>query len=474
MIVENQTDLIVTNFKRQADNLAKNTLATLEKLTITQDQDDNYRLLQESLKSYDLNWYKIFDQQANLWHSYPITTQTARAAARENAKIKKEVLQKIQQLVSTSSLFQARYLVDLRQGDFSIKLFIPLSGNKVFLLASLNLKSMQERLALVYYQVVGAVVWGIVFHTLFAIFLLRLIFRRVSLLVSASKKMGEGDLSSRVSWKINTNKQDELDILGSSFNTMASSIQEKIETISKLNYQIQQELKVGKEVQSLLLSPPQEIVEMYKPQVYYRPLREVSGDMYHYFHLGSDYRGVFFADASGHGVPAALVTAISFLSLEDVLLRSVPKDKIINELNDSIVKRMEQSFYLTAVLMLFDNAGKLWTTNAGHNTFFILSPDGTKREVESDGLPVGILPGAEYSLYSHDVRKGDRIFIYSDGLVETSDANKEEFGMERLEAILKQYSSASIQDMAKGVEESFNRFARNFIDDVTFLIMEVP
>ena len=452
IIVENQTDLIVTNFKRQADNLAKNTLSSLKKLKISQEDDDEYKKLQANLKGYDLNWYKVFDTKANVWHSYPNTLRTIAAVQAENQRIKKEVLQKIQQLSSSSSLFQARYLIDLSQKDFSVRLFLPLSNTQAFLFASLNLKSMQERLALVYYQVIGAVIWGIIFHALFAVFLIRVIFRRIAQLVSASKEMGGGDLSARVKWKMDEKKRDELDTLGASFNEMASSIQNKVETITKLNYQIQQELKVGKEVQNLLLSPPEEVIKMYKPQAYYRPLREVSGDMYHYFYLEDTYRGVFFADASGHGVPAALVTAISFLSLEDVLARSTVKEKIISELNKSIVKRMEQAFYLTAALLLFDKDGKLWTTNAGHNTFFILSPDGSTREIESDGLPVGILPEAEYPMKCHDINKGDRIFIYTDGLIETSDANKEEFGMDRLKSALSQYGSAPIDQMAKALK----------------------
>ena len=293
--------------------------------------------------------------------------------------------------------------------------------------------------------------------------------------------MSAGDLSSRVDWKIDEEKKDELDVLGLSFNEMASNVQEKIrtiteqmETISTLNRQIQQELKIGKEVQKLLITAPEGIMKDCKPYVYYRPLREVSGDMFHYFKFTNGMRGVFFADASGHGVPAALVTAISFLGLEDVLRRQLKKEDVMNTLNHSITVRMQQAFYLTAVLALFDDSGQLWLSNAGHNTFFILPRQGKRIEIESDGLPVGVLPDSEYPLHKYQVQKGDRIFIYSDGLIETTNKQKEEFGLERLTSILDKHLSRPIEEMAGEVQKSFDDFACNFTDDVTFLCMEIP
>ncbi len=482
IIIENQTDLLITNFKYQADSLAKSTLSSLRNLEIGKRKNKSISVgtdLRQSLSSYDLNWYKLFDRSGLLLQEY--SSSDIKDKSKKKSIVSKEVIQKVQQLLSNASLFQARYMVELKKEDFSIEVLLPVGvKKKTFLFASLNLKSMRDRLNRVYYQVAGAVVWGILFHFLFAIFLMRLIFRRVSFLVNASTKMGGGDLSSRVEWKMNDEKRDELDVLGLSFNTMAGNVQEKVQTISHqievisgLNKQIQQELKVGKEVQRLLISAPESIVEDLRPQVYYRPLREVSGDMFHYFKLSDGARGVFFADASGHGVPAALVTAISFLSLEDVLRRSNKMEGLMNALNNSITNRMQQAFYLTAALMIFNDSGQLWVTNAGHNTFFILPKGKEKISIESDGLPIGILPDAEYPMHSYSVNKGDKVFIYSDGLVETTNDKKEEFGMDRLLSIMDKHNSSSVEELSKEVQSSFDNFACNFIDDVTFLALEV-
>ena len=483
MIIENQTDLLVTSFKHQSDSLAKRAASLFSRLEIGPSPNHpGYKKLQDSLGTYDLNWYKVIDAKANIWHEYPKQKEKLLKERRE--EFTKKIRKKLSSLSSRASLFQTRYLIELQKKDFSMELLLPL-GKKgsAFLFASLNLKTMQDRLHLVYYQVLLAVVWGIVFHFLFALFLIRIIFRRIAGLLKASTKMSEGDLSSRIDWKINEEKKDELDVLGLSFNEMASNVQEKVRTISEqvetittLNRQIQQELKIGKEVQNLLISAPEDIMKDCKPYVYYRPLREVSGDMFHYFKITEteDIRGLFFADASGHGVPAALVTAISFLGLEDVLQRDVKKEELMNSLNYSITMRMQQAFYLTAVLALFNTKGQLWLSNAGHNVFFLLSRDGKRVEVESDGLPIGVLPDSEYPLREYKVEKGDRIFVYSDGLVETTNEKKEEFGLERVKEILKKNHSKPIEELGKEVETAFLAFARNFTDDVSFLCIEIP
>ena len=153
MIIENQTDLIITNFKHQSDNLAKSAAGLLSDLKIGPSADDPaYKALHRNLEAYDLNWYKVFDSNGNIWHNYSKVKQSAKE--KEKKKVSKIVLQKLEQLSSRASLFRARYLVELQKEDFSIELLLPLGEkNRVFLLSSLNLKSMQGRLYLVYYQV---------------------------------------------------------------------------------------------------------------------------------------------------------------------------------------------------------------------------------------------------------------------------------------------------------------------------------
>ena len=520
--IDNQTDLIYNNFKAQANNLAQKASSNFSQIKLgSNKKSKGYKYLKEQMELYDLNWYKITNSNGDIlyekhiikkeeetkvykyireqmakyglnWGEDHEINQDKKADSnnkkegnilkKDKEKDRKEMAEKIQLISSTKSLLKANYLVELQKEDFSIRMILPITKSQnSFLYTSLNLSSVQDRKNAVYYQIAMSILWGVIFHALFAVFLSRAIFRRISILVNASKKMKDGDLSTRATWKIKENKEDELDILGTSFNEMAHSVQEKvriiseqIKTISTLNSQIQLELQIGKNVQELLITPNTDVIKEFSPYSYYHPLREVSGDMMHCFNLGN-IKGVFFADASGHGVPAALVTAITFLSLETIIKSNVPKEELLAKLNNEIATRMQQAFYLTAVILLFDpNNGKLWYTNAGHNSFFLSLKNGEMQVIDSICLPVGVLPDAEYPLTSFDVSEGDRIFLYTDGLTETMDDAKEEFGIERLTKIIEDNKSLSSNEMGDKIKEDFTNFARNYIDDVTFLSLDVP
>ena len=512
MILENQTDLIIESFKHQSESLAKSTSTQFKDLNLDAKNisNEDIETIKDLLKIYDINWFALYNGEGKL-----IKTSTKKSDFSKNdtnnktidessknlnkdntevdkinleSNFSKKINEKIQQLESTNSLFQTRYLIELHKENFSIELLISLinennlkniKSNNLYLLTSLNLKSIQERLNLLYFQVLGAVVWGIIFHTLFGIFLIRVIFRRINILVTASEQIEAGDLSTRIQWKIDLDNLDELDVLGVSFNSMVSSVQDKVRTISKqvtviegLNNQIQKELRIGKDVQKMLINVENDLLKVYNPQIFSRPLREVSGDMIHYFQLNDGSKGIFFADASGHGVPAALVTAISYLTFEDILKRNVARDEILNQLNSSLTERLKQSFYLTAVAMVFDSDG-VWITNAGHNTFYIFSQENNRIDVESKGLPIGILPESAYKMEKYKLNKGDKIFIYSDGLTETLDDAGNEYGNERIIEIIEKNKHLNSIEIAKALEIDYNVFAAHYKDDVSYLLLEI-
>ena len=473
MILENQTDLLLVNFKYQSENLAKTVLNQIEKTKISPKEDLNYEKLKNSLLSYNLQNFKIFTDNGTLWHEYP---------KREEAPLRyvdKRILKMSKSLTNQSSLFRSPYLIELNESDFSLEVMIPLIStlkqSQVFLIAQLSIRTIQDRLLSIYYQVAGAIIWGIIFHALFAIFIFRLIFRRIEILKNTSNLMAEGKLDTRANWQKNPKKgYDELDLLGNSFNSMANSIQEKVETISLLNNQIQEELTIGKEVQELFLTSD-EIIKSFQPTLFYRPLREVSGDIYRYYRFNNGYYGIFFADASGHGVSAALITVITLLTLQEIIVKKVPMEKLITELNRLLAIRLDTTYYATAFFMLFAPKGTLHAINAGHNTVFVLPKDSTEvKEIKSQGPPLGLMDESTYKFEKFKVNKGDKIFIYSDGLIETENGNKEQFGLERLLSCLNRMREDKNEAIHKTLEKEFLDFSRHYIDDVTFLLLEIP
>ena len=476
MILENQTELLLINFKYQARELADTVINELKDVEISPSKDANYELLQKSLSNFHLISSSVFTANGKLWHQYP-----------EIDKQPKQVSQDLQgkagDLDIRDSLFRSRYLLELDEKDFSLDLILPLKSriaeNRIFLLARIDIRSIKDRLVSMYYQIIGAVIWGMTFHLLFAFFIFRVILKRVGILNEASLQMKGGNLSARAEWNRKKDKvPDELDILGDSFNSMALEIQGKVETISKLNSQIQQELVIGKEVQNLFLRSKVSM-EVLKPAVSYRPLREVSGDVHSYFAFKGNLQGVFFADASGHGVSAALITVITLMSLEDIISQKIKFGQVIPRLNKLLVKRFDHSYYATGIFALFTPDHKLYVVNAGHTPAFLLpssSRDGSRKaiSISSQGPPIGLEKTSTYPVERINVQKGDKLCLYSDGLIETTDENKEQFGLERLQSCLESNSHKETTQIKEALEDKFVQFAKNYSDDVTFMILEVP
>ena len=482
VILENQTDLLLVNFKYQAESIVKTVLDDdLQEIEFSPNREDlSYRTLVNSLKSYEVQSFRVFTSEGDLWYAY---TPAADAGANKNAtdggpqKIDETLRRKTVEFTTEESLFRSRYVIDLNEDDFSLDFLMPLkskTADRVFLNASLSVNTIRERLNYLYYQVALAVVWGVIFHVAFALFVYRVIFRRVGFLKAASLGMAGGALDTRADWK-RKKSPDELDELGDAFNSMAGNIQHQVQTITKLNDQIQNELEIGKEVQELFLGD-QSMIKEFRPALYYRPLREVSGDVYKFYTFRNGYKGIFFADASGHGVSAALVTTITILSLEEALKRRVRPSEVMARLSDLMAVRLDTSFFATAAFILIDPQGRSYVTNAGHNDPIFLSARGDQviTEIKSHGPPLGFMEDMAYKMNMINTRSGDKIFIYTDGLVEATNADKEQYGLERLHGHLLNHWQEDNQSVAALIEREFTSFAVNYNDDVSFLMLEIP
>ncbi len=514
VILENQTDLLLVNFKYQAESIVKTVLDDdLQEIEFSPDKEDlSYRTLVNSLKSYDVQSFRVFTAEGDLWYAYDAeggaaasakppgesnsddespaepdapadadadaqADDAASAAPTEPGKIDEELRRKTVEFTTEESLFRSRYVIDLNEDDFSLDFLMPLKSkteDRVFLNASLSVNTIRERLNYLYYQVALAVVWGVIFHVAFALFVYRVIFRRVGFLKEASDGMASGALETRADWK-RGKSPDELDELGDAFNSMASNIENQVQTITNLNNQIQNELEIGQEVQELFLGDL-DVIKEFKPSLYYRPLRKVSGDVYQFYKFRNGYKGVFFADASGHGVSAALVTTITILSLQEALKSKVRPSEVMARLSDLMAVRLDTSFFATAAFMLFDSEGSTYITNAGHNDPIFLSARGDQviTEISSHGPPLGFMEDMSYKMNKINTRSGDKIFVYTDGLVETTNAEKEQYGLERLHGHLLGHWQEENQSVADLVEREFTDFAVNYIDDVSFLMLEIP
>jgi serine phosphatase RsbU (regulator of sigma subunit)/predicted ester cyclase len=201
---------------------------------------------------------------------------------------------------------------------------------------------------------------------------------------------------------------------------------------------IEQELLVARRIQQASL--PKEVPELEGWQIspFYRPAREVGGDFYD-FHLLPDGRlGVVVGDATGKGVPAALVmsTTCGMLQLAAQALGSSSPGEVLAQVNEALVARIPQNMFVTCFYAILDpHSSSLSYANAGHDLPY-LQRRGEAEELRARGMPLGLMPGMGYEEKEIVLDCGEAALFYSDGLVEAHDPKGEMFGFPRLRALI--------------------------------------
>lgn len=467
MIFENQLDMLRLNFRLQADRLAVTVLPRLGRMDAG--TREGLRAMDRLLVENHILHYQIFDDAGDLAFE---RAPGASSVLPKEGKVDPAILRKTFELREERGSAREEYSLDLNDEDYSAQYVIPLSASvllserPVYIAAVMRVTDFEARYRQLFIQ--SGIAAGIVFlaHVIFALLVARFFFRRIGLLANASEQLAAGDLSARAGWDVRG--RDELDLLGDTFNQMASQVEGTIRTISNLNHAIQNELTIGKEVQEKFLPDAEKLVE-WKAAVYFRPLREVSGDVYSLFDLQGK-RAVFFADASGHGVSAALVTGLALFALERGGDARNLKE-LADHLNSELVSHLKTMFYMTAALVLLDGQ-TLYYVNAGHPPPLILKKDGTLVELDPTGPPLGIHQKTDLEMKSIPVRSGDRIFFYTDGLIDAGpDADE---ALLKLKDAVRRTGGGTARDVIAGATSWFEAAAENIIDDVTALCMEIP
>nr|WP_275116199.1 SpoIIE family protein phosphatase [Aliiroseovarius subalbicans] len=181
-----------------------------------------------------------------------------------------------------------------------------------------------------------------------------------------------------------------------------------------------------------------------------KPCGHVGGDLVGFFKAGPNKVAVYSIDVSGHGIASALLTARLASYLSDgapeqniALVRdtdgtyvSRPPHEVAILLNDLMLEEMQSDLYCTLLLGCIDlETGRVDLTQCGHPNPAILHADGTMEYVGEGGLPIGLIPDADYDQFTVHLSPGDRLFFYSDGFTECENdagVQLEEDGLERL------------------------------------------
>ena len=206
------------------------------------------------------------------------------------------------------------------------------------------------------------------------------------------------------------------------------------------------------------------------------PAKEVGGDFYDYFLIDDDHLGMVIADVSGKGVPAALFMMASKIILQSVAVMGYSPAEVLQRANDAICSNNEAEMFVTVWLGILElSTGKLTAANAGHEYPAFRQPGG-KFELYKDkhGFVIGGMEGVKYREYELMLEPGARLFVYTDGVPEATNAEKELFGAERMVRALNENADAAPVEILRGMRGAVDAFVRDAeqFDDLTMLCLE--
>ena len=244
---------------------------------------------------------------------------------------------------------------------------------------------------------------------------------------------------------------------------------------------IHADLTVAREIQHAILprnfvlkTPEADRVDIFASMI---AAKDVGGDFYDFFRIDDTHFGFCIADVSGKGVPAAIFMAVSRTLIKATGVRGIPSNECMQIVNDMLCGESVDSMFVTVFYGVFNIlTGEIDFCNAGHNAPYILHADGRVEAVEADiNLVLGALEGIPYKRNKMTLQPGDTLVMYTDGVTEAENVEKELYGEPRLEAELATLKGASSRQIVETINQSVKEYAGEApqSDDVTQLVIKL-
>ncbi len=390
----------------------------------------------------------------------------------------------VPQVVKALRLYESErrlFIADLDRSEFSARLFVTIPVSKgvtdSVLVCTIELSSLRDSFARLMRLALVILIVTVIAQAGLALFVYRVIIRRVRALESASEKLAAGDFSGAY---VSPKRADEIDNLAETFYEMKDALAEKTRVLEetllrleKANFDLEGDLILGEEVQRSIL-PEATTGKNIEWAVSYRPVGRVSGDFYDIFDLPGGATGILQFDASGHGVPAALLTMMAKISFAEAVQKHQNPAHALANVNDELSQHLQKTGnFLTAFYAIVYPDGRLVYCSAAHTQVIVLKKNGDCALLDPTSLSVGFAPlgGADFHNAETTFLPGDRLLLYTDGVTETRDGNGVAFGIERLEAVARAHREEPLKSMHASIEAAWlSAVPRSAIeDDVTLL-----
>lgn len=277
--------------------------------------------------------------------------------------------------------------------------------------------------------------------------------------------------------------KDEIGHLYRSIKRMETDIYTYIDDLTAVTAEkerIGAELGVAKHIQASMLPsvfpafPDRPKLDIYATMT---PAKEVGGDFYDFFFISDDKLALVIADVSGKGVPAALFMVITKTLIKNVAQTGLNPSAVLEKVNNQLCVGNEAEMFVTVWLGILEiSTGKMTCANAGHEFPVVRHGDGDFELIKDrHGFVLAGLEGSKYREYELDLMPGDRLFVYTDGVPEATDAHNELYGTDRMMDVLNYNKDLNSNDLLPAVKADIDKFVGQApqFDDITMLSIEL-
>ena len=274
---------------------------------------------------------------------------------------------------------------------------------------------------------------------------------------------------------------DEIEVLAESFAKVSHRTVEYVAEVRRVTAEkerIGTELHMANQIQESMLPsifpafPERKEFDIYATM---DPAREVGGDFYDFYLIDKDHLCMVIADVSGKGIPAALFMMISKIIIQSCAMLGRSAGEILTKTNEALCSNNKMEMFVTVWIGVLEIiTGKLVASNAGHEYPAIKTGSEFKLLKDKHGLVIGAMDGIQYKEYELDLKPGDKLFLYTDGVAEATRNGDELFGTKRMLEALNKDPKATPEQALRNVRHAVDEFVGNDeqFDDLTMMCFE--
>ena len=312
----------------------------------------------------------------------------------------------------------------------------------------------------------------IIFATLFVfiyILIKRVIINNLQRINDTLGRITKGDLNVTVDVRSNKEFSSLSDDINSTVSTLKRYIAEAAARIDK-------ELEYAKQIQ--LSALPQNFPEGEDYRIYAQMIaaKEVGGDFYDFYRLNDTTVAFLAADVSGKGIPAAMFMMTAKTIIKDLAESGMAVNDIFTKANEKLCENNESGMFVTAWMGILDvTTGRMQFANAGHNPPLLKRADGAFEYLKTRaGFVLAGMEGIRYRVGELTLAPGDRLFLYTDGVPEATNAENRLYGEERLLAFMNRNASVDATALLPRLKEHIDEFVGEApqFDDITMLMFD--